>query len=231
MDIQALAGYKLVIAPALLFQDQAMVETLQAFVAEGGQLVLTARCGMKDPFNALLPQRQPGGLHEIAGVEVEDFYALEEPVPVLADTFEGRSSLWAERLALIGKQDAQVLARYGKSNGWLDGQAAISLNTYGKGLVYYVGAYLDERSQQMLLGQVLETARVTTHITPPGVEICKRIQPDGSEIYIVINHNSTECSIQMSWPSFEHLHDVSLAADFNLGAYSVAVLTPEEKGN
>ena len=231
MDIQTLAGYKLVIAPAMLFQDRAMVETLQAFVAEGGHLVLTARCGMKDPFNALLPQRQPGALHEIAGIEVEDYYALEEPVPVIADAFEGRSSLWAESLALIGKQDAQVLARYGKSNGWLDGQAAISLNTYGKGLVYYVGAYLDEHSQQVLLGQVLETARVTTHITPPGIEICTRIQPGGSEIYILINHNSTECSIQMPWPSFEHLHGVSLAADFNVAAYSAAVLTPEEKGN
>ncbi len=231
MDIQTLAGYKLVIAPALLFQDQAMVETLQAFVAAGGHLVLTARCGMKDPFNALLPQRQPGGLHEIAGVEVEDFYALEEPVPVIADTFEGSSRLWAERLTLIGKQDAQVLACYGKSNGWLDGQVAISLNAYGNGLVYYVGAYLDERSQQVLLGQVLKTAWVTTHITPPGIEICTRIQPGGAAIYIVINHSSTECSIQMPWPSFEHLHGVSLAADFNMGAYSVAVLTPEEKGN
>ena len=208
-----------------------MVETLQAFVAEGGHLVLTVRCGMKDPFNALLPQRQPGGLHEIAGIEVEDYYALEEPVPVIADAFEGRSSLWAERLTLIGKQDAQVLARYGKSNGWLDGQAAICLNTYGKGLVYYVGAYLDERSQKVLLGQVLETARVATHITPPGIEICTRVQPGGGEIYIVINYNSTECSIQMPWPSFEHLHGVSLPTDFNVEAYSVAVLTPEVKGN
>ena len=229
-DAKKLAGYKLVIAPALLFQDEALVKVLQAYVAAGGHLVLTARCGVKDQYNALLPQRQPGGLREIAGVEVEDYYALQEPVPLIADWFEGQSSLWAERLALIGEKDARVIARYRKSNGWLDDQIAISVNEYGKGRVYYVGAYLDETSQQALMAQVLETAKVTTHVTPPGIEICRRVRAEGGEVYIVINHNSAERIINMPWPSFEHLSGVPLGADFNLAAYSVAVLTADEKG-
>jgi beta-galactosidase len=228
-DGTKLAGYKLVIAPALVFQDSAMVEALKAFVADGGHLVLTARCGLKDPFNALLPQRQPGGLREIAGVEVEDYYALLEPVPVTADMFNGKSSLWAERLAPIENSNAQILARYGKSNGWLDGQIAISVNEYGKGRVYYVGAYLDEASQQSLVNQILEKAKVGTLVTAPGIEVCVRTQPDGEEIFIVINHNSMQCSVQWPWPSFEHLRAVRLDSAFNLPAYSVAVLTPDEE--
>ncbi len=229
VDARKLAGYKLVIAPALVFQDQAIVEVLKAYVEGGGHLVLTARCGLKDPYNALLPQRQPGGLREIAGVEVEDYYALLKPVPVTADGFQGESNLWAERLALIGEKNAQVIARYGKCNGWLDGQIAISVNEYGRGRVYYVGAYLDDASQQSLLDQILETARVDTLVTEAGVEIIARTQPAGDEIVIVINHNSTEASVQLPWTSFEHLGGVHLDANFNLPAYSVVVLTPDEK--
>lgn len=228
-DIEQLAGYKLVIAPTLLIQNQRMVETLQEYVSQGGHLILTARCGMKDPYNALLPQRQPGGLAEMAGVEVEDFYALQDPVPVAGEWFEGQSSLWAERLGLIGKKNARVLARYGKSNGWLDGQIAVSVHTFGNGLVYYSGVYLDESAQQILIKRVLEAANIPGLVTSPDVEISTRVRPGRNEtIYIVINHASSERAIHMPWPSFDHLTGVPFAAKFNLAAYAVAVLSPSK---
>ena len=230
LTFERLTNYKLVIAPALLIQDQTMVDALQKYVEQGGHLILTIRCGMKDEYNALLPRRQPGGLTDMAGVEVEDYYALLDPVPVKGNGFEGQSNLWAERLARIGKGNVQAMAHYGKSNGWLDDQIAISVNGYGMGRVYYVGAYLDEASQQTLLAQALETARVATFTTAPGIEICRRLQPEGAELFIVINHNPTECAVHMPWTSVDHLSGTPLAADFHLAAYSVAVLTPDQKG-
>jgi DNA-directed RNA polymerase subunit RPC12/RpoP len=61
-------------------------------------LVLTLRSGMKDGYNALLPLRQPGLLAEAAGIEVEEYYALEEPVPVTGLIGNGTGKIWAERL-------------------------------------------------------------------------------------------------------------------------------------
>ena len=229
-DVEQLAAYRLVIAPALLIQNQATVETLQKYVSQGGHLVLTARSGMKDEYNALLPLRQPGGLGEIAGVEVEDFYALLEPVAVTGTWFEGQASLWAERLVQIGKKEARVIARYRKSNGWLDDQIAISVNGVGSGLVYYVGAYLDEPAQQSFFARVLKIARVTTIVSPPGIEIRIRVRASaGDPLYIVINHTSTERSISMPWRSFDHLTGRSLDAEFYMPAYGVMVLTPSDK--
>jgi beta-galactosidase len=226
-NVEQLVNYDVVIAPALLIEHQSTVNTLQEYVSQGGHLVLTARCGMKDQYNALLPQRQPGGLAEMTGVEVEDYYALQEPVPVAGTWFDGQSSLWAERLTLIGKKETRVIARYGKSNGWLDGQIAISVNEFGNGLVYYIGAYLDEPAQQTLFTRLLKTAQVTTMVTSPGIEICTRIHSGGDEIfYIVINHNSMECRVDMPWPSFDHINGNPLAAEFRLPAYGVAVLSP-----
>ncbi len=55
--------------------------------------MLTLRTGMKDRHNALLPLRQPGALAELAGVEVEDYYSLEDPILVGGKLFQGRASL------------------------------------------------------------------------------------------------------------------------------------------
>lgn len=229
-NVENLAGYRLVIAPALLIQNQATVEALREYVSQGGHLVLTARSGMKDGYNALLPRRQPGGLGEIAGVEVEDFYALQEPVPVTGTWFQGQSNLWAERLALTGKKEARVIARYRKSNGWLDDQIAVSVNGFGKGLVYYVGVCLDETAQQAFLARVLKIARVTTIVSPPGVAIFPRASSGTGELlYIVINHNSTECRISMPWHSLDHLSGKPVGGEFYLPAYGVMVLSPSQK--
>jgi beta-galactosidase len=224
--IEDLGHYKLVIAPALLIQDEGMVAALRTYVEDGGHLLLTLRSGMKDRSAALLPMRQPGGLADLAGVEVEDYYALLDPVPVSGTLFQGQSSVWADRLAPIG-QDVQALARYGKSNGWLDDQIAISMNAYGKGCVYYVGAFLDRPAQQTLLEHVLATAEVATQAAEPGIEICRRVHPGGKEIYIVINHNASPAGVHMPWTSFEHLTGSRLGSDFELAGYSVAVLTAE----
>jgi beta-galactosidase len=224
-----LSAYRLVIAPALVIQDPATVDALRKYVAAGGHLVLTVRCGMKDPYNALLPQYQPGSLAEIAGVEVEEYYALLEPVPVQGDGFDGASRLWAERLTLTGSPEARVIARFGKSNGWLDGQAAITVNSYGKGLVYTVGAYLNEEAQQELLARVLGAASVATLSTPPGVEVRTREQPGQPPVSIVINHTAAARTVSLPWASRDHLSGAALAPEFELAGYGVMVLTPMEK--
>ena len=90
-DENELSPYKLIFAPALLIITDKLAEALKTFVSRGGLLVLTIRSGMKDSYNALLPMRQPGLLRELAGVEVEDFYALDEPVPVKGPWLNGQS--------------------------------------------------------------------------------------------------------------------------------------------
>jgi len=222
---QSLTGYKLVIAPALLLQTEGMVAALQKYVSQGGHLVLTIRSGMKDEYNSLLPLRQPGRLAEMAGIEVEEYYALQEPVPVGGKLFAGESRLWAERLILIGDEKARTMAQYGKSNGWLDEQIAITVHSYGKGLVYYVGAYLDETSQKTLLARMLKTAAVTTISAPPGIEISTRIRPGGEIVYIVINHTNALNTIRMPWPVFNHLTGKNFPRELNFVPYGVAVVT------
>jgi beta-galactosidase len=237
IDAKQLAGYKLIIAPALIMPDDNLVKVLKAFVHRGGHLVLTIRSGMKDSYNALLPVRQPGPLAELAGVVVEDYYALAEPVVVKGSLFDGTSQIWAERLKPYGNATTSVIARYGRSNGWLDEQIAVTVCAYGMGLVYFVGAYLDDAAQQALLDRFLATASLKGLLdsqtnpffaptpAPDGVEVSARTNPAGEEIYFVINHTLEPKTFALPWPVHEHLTGQNVQTELRLLPYGVAILT------
>lgn len=226
---EPLEGYQLVIAPALIVLDERRVETLRAFVQRGGRLVLTLRTGMKDRHNAMLPSRPPGALAELAGVEVEEYYSLEAPIPVGGKLFQGTASLWAERLRLLGQPFTTVIARYGASNGWLDDQPAVVVNPYGSGFVYTVGAWLDERSQDTLVRQILLNTSLKPFETPSGVEARVRIRPEGTRLYFLINHSREEKTVILPWPATDHLTGQSFQAGaLALYPYAVALLTRNE---
>ncbi|HSB66982.1 MAG TPA: beta-galactosidase trimerization domain-containing protein, partial [Anaerolineales bacterium] len=230
MDIlsadEPLAGYKLVIAPALLILNKQRITHLKEYVDSGGHLVLTVRCGMKDEFNALLPERQPGRLGELCGVEVEDYYALQNPIPVIGDGWMGESRIWAERIRILDSANTQVLATYGECNGWLDGHPAITRHSYGRGMVTFIGVYLDEMSQTRLVQATTQLAGVQpVMLTPVGVEACRRVSQIGEEIIIVINHLPTEQRVLLPWQAHEQLTSMAVDGELVLEPYGVAVLT------
>ena len=226
---EALDGYQVVVAPALLILNDRRAANLSRFVERGGYLILTLRTGMKDEFNALLPERQPGALAALAGVEVEDYYALVEPAPVHGKLLEGASTLWAERLKILDVDKTMIVARYGKCNGWLDDQVAIAVHPYGRGMVYTVGAYLDEPAQQILMDHILRIAGVRSMKTPAGVEIRSRINRAGEDIVFVINHTGSEQTVDLPWPGWNHLTDQPVSDSLRLPAYGTVVLTHTQK--
>ena len=229
---EMLSGYRLVFAPALILLDESRVQALKEYVRMGGHLILTARCGMKDRSNALLPVRQPGPLSTLAGVEVEEYYALDENVPIKGTIFTGCARIWAERLKILDERATVEIGRYQASNGWLDEQPAITVRAEGNGLIYYVGAWLDETSQQILINRILKNANQPSVETPPEVEWRTRVRPDGKEIHFLINHARTSQSIHLPWKTYDHLSSQKLEVTFTLAPYSVVVLSPlvEEAG-
>ena len=90
--------YKLVVSPSLNVIPEDLANHLREYVRNGGHLVLGPRSGMKDQYDALLPQRQPGYLVDVLGGRVEQYYALEGDVPVSGSWGDGTASVWAEQL-------------------------------------------------------------------------------------------------------------------------------------
>jgi beta-galactosidase len=226
---EPLDGYRLVIAPALIILNDKRAANLTEFVRRGGHLVLSVRTGMKDEYNALLPARQPGPLAALAGVEVEDYYALDEPAPLEGRLLKGTSKQWAERLRILDENATIPMARWGKANGWLDGEVAMAVHPFGSGMVYTVGAYLDVTAQQVFTDHILKIAGICGIDAPQGVEVAARVDAAGREIYVVINHTPEEHGFALPWPAFDHLAQRA-AHDLRLDPYGVAVLTRSDGG-
>jgi beta-galactosidase len=216
--------YKLVIAPTLSVLSEKIVNSLKDLVRHSGHLVLALRTGVRDEHNAILPLRQPGPLSTLAGVEVEDCYPLDEPVPVKGNWFEGVARHWAERIRILDPNKAVKIARYGVCNGWLDNEIAITVCAQGTGLTYTIGVYLDVPAQQAMVDHFLQNAGLQRVDTPPGVEICTRVSPIGEQIYVIINHERTPATITLPSPAHNPLTGQPVSGAFRLAPYGVAVL-------
>jgi beta-galactosidase len=216
--------YKLVVAPGLNVLTDEAAKNLIQYVNNGGHLVLGQRSGMKDFDNGLWPQRQPGPLIDLLGGRVEQYYALVDSVPVDGEWGSGESQLWAELLS-AKDPDVEVLMRYGKSNGWLDGQPAAITRKVGKGRITYIGVWLDKQTMAQAVSWMAEVSGVKPAFgpVPEGVEVSARHGAKGT-VYILVNLSKRAQTIPLPTPMHDVLSGVS-AQSVRLQNYGVAVLT------
>jgi beta-galactosidase len=152
---------------------------------------------MKDEWNALNPQRQPGPLADALGGRVEEYYALDGPVE-LAGT-SGKADVWGEMLSTSSPETA-VLLRYGAGNGWLEGKPAMISRSVGKGSITYLGTLPDA---QVLSDVLAKAARGAGAIgqqmfvsLPNAVEACVRTGGQ-RRVLVLINHGNSEATVQL----------------------------------
>ena len=221
-----LDGYKVVVAPELNVLPQNIADRLVAYVKQGGHLVLGPRTGMKDEYDALNPQRQPGPLVDLLGGSVTQFYALDAKIPVGGKPGAGTAEIWAETLSATSP-DTNVLMRYGASNGWLDYQPAVLDREVGKGSITYIGAWLDPQLMSGLTASWLRRAGVQPIVpnTPEGVEVCERTG-SGKTVLILINHSTEPKRIVLPGEMTDLLEaNGGRVSSVDLPKYGVAALT------
>ena len=219
-----LSQYKLVVAPGLSVLSDAAAKHLIEYVRQGGHLVLGQRSAMKDDDNALQTDRQPGPLAELLGGRVDQYYALEGPIPLEGKFGPTQGSLWAELLT-AKDSDTEVLERYGKSNGWLDGKPAAITRKVGKGRITYVGAWMDEKGIASAAKWMTDTSDVKPALgaVPEGVEVSARSR-EGETVYIIINFSKKEQAIEFP-SSMEDVLAKGATRSITLPVYGVAVVS------
>ncbi|MEP6645214.1 MAG: beta-galactosidase trimerization domain-containing protein, partial [Acidobacteriaceae bacterium] len=219
-----LSQYKLVVAPGLSVLSDAAAKNLIEYVRQGGHLVLGQRSAMKDDDNALQTDRQPGPLAELLGGRVDQYYALEGPIPLEGKFGPTQGSLWAEMLTAKGS-DTEVLERYGKSNGWLDGKPAAITRKVGKGRITYIGAWMDEKGMASAAKWMTDTSDVKPALgaVPEGVEVSARSR-EGETVYIIINFSKKEQAIEFP-SSMEDVLAKGATRSITLPVYGVAVVS------
>jgi len=181
---------------------------------------------MKDEYNALNTQRQPGPLVVPLGGRVEQYYALDSAVPVGGKLGSGGASLWAEQLS-TSAPDVDVLLRYAKSNGWLDNQPAMITRRVGKGSITYLGAVLDPGLMRNVVAWATSEAQLKAEFpdVPAGVEVCRRVQANHS-VFVLINHGSEGVHVALPSTMNDVLHD-SRVTSVDLEPQGVALLATD----
>jgi len=149
---QNLEKYRLIVVPALYAAPDALLERLNRFVRGGGHVVYTFKSGFSDEHVKVRSTPQPGIIGEACGVSYTQFtiprgvsVTSDFPLPKGADTVR----LWME---LLTPTTARVIARY-RHPVWGE-YAAITENSYGKGLATYVGFMPTDE----LMAKILEDA-------------------------------------------------------------------------
>ena len=222
-DTAHLSQYKLVVAPALNVLTPIASANLKAYVLGGGHLVFLQRSAMKDQDNTLYPQRQPGPFADMLGARVEQWYALDKPVPIDGTWGPGEDTVWAEQLG-ITSPDTKTLMTYGKSNGWLDGRPAAVTTKVGAGRITYIGAALSGSTLQHAAAWMLDTSGIRPVLPGlPSTIDAGILTGNGKRILILTNYAAEPATLPLPSPMTDLLTG-STVSTVTLAHYGVAVL-------
>src|SRR6185312_4496283 len=131
--------------------------------------------------------------------------------------------IWAEQLS-TSSPDTKVLMRYGKSNGWLDGQPAAITRKVGNGQITYIGAWMDDAAMLKAAQWMTETSGVTPAFgpVPEGVDVYPR-EGEGKKVFILVNFDKTPQTVKLPSTMHNVLEDKDTGT-VSLDHYGVAVL-------
>ena len=131
--------------------------------------------------------------------------------------------MWAELLS-AKDSDVEVLMRYGKSNGWLDGQPAAITRKVGKGRITYIGAWLDQPTMTRAVNWMTEISGVKPALgpVPDGVEVYPRYGTNGA-VYILVNFSKAPQTVKLPSAMQDVLSSGSTQS-LTLSRYGVAVV-------
>ena len=219
-----LSAYKIVFAPVAYVVSEKQAASIRSYVQGGGMFVTNFRLGAKTESSQMVRTPLPGLLKDVMGATVADYvpiYSAKNGVKfssALAGP-DSECSLWMDVLQPTG---AEVLASY--TTGSHAGEAAITMNSFGKGKAVYIGPDLDAAS----LARVLQTFSGMAGVKPPleapaRVEVTVRKSGNKQWIF-VLNHTSAIQSVNVPGAVTDLLTGESLTGKIELSGYGVRIL-------
>jgi beta-galactosidase len=218
-----LSRYKVVFAPLQYVLSEKETANIRRFVEAGGLFISSFRLGVKDESSQIVRTPLPGLLRDVMGVTVKDYvpiYSEKTGVKFSSQLAgpDGECAMWADRLQ---PSSASVLATY---TGPYAGDAAITINSFGKGKAVYVGADLDPASLGRVLAALLEPTGVNFMLKAPrGVEITRRKAGD-KEWMFLLNHNAASQEVSLPGPLKDLLTGATHNEKTSVEPYGVMVL-------
>jgi len=227
-----LTKYRMVVLPSPILMTPEIAAALKSYVHGGGVLLSTFLTGVKDWHNVGIWDRPlPGYLDDLFGVNVVevDPGCPDLPTRIALDTgackCEVKHSVWSDVLETVGR-DTDVIGRIVGS--YRAGEPVITRNRAGKGLAYYLGAWLEKDALSTILDEVLNAASVLRSpiIVPEGVELIRRTGGN-LDVTFLLNWTYAPVTLNLNGLYTDLMTDRRHEGVFELAGRDVAYLRKE----
>ena len=224
-ESDVLAGYKVVVVPAMYVLAEQTAANLERFATNGGIVVFTPRTGVKDEFNAMVDMKLPGLVAKMCGIEIEEYVSMpvdqgnrvQFGLPGLEDSFP--TSIWADAIEPKG---AEVIAWH--TQDFYAGQPAATLHRLDRGQVVYLGVMGNGDYYKAIARWIAWLAGIEPLLAAPeGVEIAERWQGE-RRILVVLNHKGQPQKIKLEVSYTNLLDGATLGGEAQLDPYGVWIL-------
>ncbi|BCZ46023.1 beta-galactosidase [Clostridium gelidum] len=158
-DSEDIEKYKLIVAPALYSAPSDLLNKLNSYVKNGGNLVVTFKSAFTNENVKVSHNDQPNIINKCLGVTYNQF-TKPDKVSLKGHDFkvsdeENEVSHWMELLKIT---TAETIAYYDHPN-W-GKYSAITKNHYGEGIATYIGCFANKAILKEVLIEVLKEANL-----------------------------------------------------------------------
>jgi beta-galactosidase len=210
--------YKLLIVPALYAAPDSLLQRLNSFVQNGGHIVYTFKSGFSDQNIKVRTVRQPGIISEACGIYYSQF-TIPQHVSLKDDPYGVGSdnntvNTWME---LISPTTAKVLAYY--DHPVWGKYAAITENSYGKGVATYIGCMLSDSLIERVLRDAVKKAGLWGAAQQLHYPVITKegINEQGKTIHYLFNYSAQPVTVNYPFgDGRELLGDVAVSKGSNL---------------
>lgn len=192
-ESENLSRYKAIFVPALYAAPDELLQKLNRYVADGGNLVATFKTAFANENVKVSHEVQPHILNNCFGVEYHQFTFPKNvglKGAIIGENSEAEAKIFMELLVSKG---AEVLAYYDHYN-WKE-YAAITKNHYGKGMAVYLGCMTDQATLKAVMREVLQSAQVEIPVYSYPVIVRKGINDFGRTVKYFFNYSANEQSV------------------------------------
>lgn len=224
LSINNLKKYKVIFVPHLTIVKNSMVKLLKRYTEEGGKLVIGARSGYKDENGKCPMLTMPIKMTDLFGIEINDFTFLQDFDSSRQASFLDKKISMSDFNDILTpiSSSCKTLATY--TEDYYAGEAAITVNSYGKGQAIYCGSSFNQSNISEILTYFNITATFEKMIKLPNVcEIAVR-ENEYEQYIFVLNYSGDPQKIQLIEEFVDTKNNKKISGTIELVGYDVLVL-------
>lgn len=215
-------NYDLLIAPMLYLITEKTVKKLAEYVRQGGNLVSTYLTGYVEEHDLTWLGGWPQELKRVFGITVQETDTLyPEEKNIL--TYGGKKFTIKDYCSVVETKEAKAQAYY--QNDFYCGLPAVTVNEYGRGRAWFLGARTERDFLEEFYGRIskeLSLSHSILAVEDPDVSVQSR-EKDGISYYFIMNFSEGKRYVRVETKLIDMLTGEEISGRLCLEPYEVRI--------